>query len=189
MNIIGGEKRGAKLAILDGKQTRPTAQRTREALFNLIDGGRFGRHLLGADTVIWDIFAGTGAIGLEALSRGAGHAVFIEHDSHASRTLTANITKLGYQRRCHLHQLDATSAFSSHADPATLIVCDPPYDSAYYIPALVELERQQKISPDALVIIETKKSEMPSLSESYLALDSRTYGKARLSLFRYIHHG
>lgn len=70
MNIIGGEKRGARLASLQGRDTRPTAQRTREALFNLLEGGRFGRHLLSEHTVIWDVFAGTGAIGLEALSRG-----------------------------------------------------------------------------------------------------------------------
>ena len=188
MNIIGGEKRGAKLATLEGMHTRPTAQRTREALFNLIEGGRFGRHLLNEDAVIWDIFAGTGAIGLEALSRGAGHAVFIEQNSMASRTVGANIAKLGYQSSTTIHHLDATSDFTSHASPASIIICDPPYNSGAYLPALAALERQQKITKDALVIIETQKTEMPALSDNFAFLDSRTYGKARLGLFRYVLH-
>jgi len=185
MNIIGGEKRGARLATLQGSHTRPTAQRTREALFNLIEGGRFGRQLLSDNAVIWDVFAGTGAIGLEALSRGAGHAVFIEQDRLASQTITANITRLGYQARVTLHHLDATLPFTGHAAPASIIICDPPYGSGAYIPALAVIDRQKKIAEDALIIIETQKTEIPALGDKYLTLDSRHYGKARISLFRY----
>jgi 16S rRNA (guanine966-N2)-methyltransferase len=185
MNIIGGEKRGARLASLQGRDTRPTAQRTREALFNLLEGGRFGRHLLSEHTVIWDVFAGTGAIGLEALSRGAGHAVFIEKDRLACQTLTANIRNLGYQARVTLHHLDATQPFTSQAASASIIICDPPYGSGAYIPALAALNAQNKIGRDALIIIETQKTEMPAPDDSYQFLDSRHYGKARISLFRY----
>ena len=145
MNIIGGEKRGARLASLQGRDTRPTAQRTREALFNLLEGGRFGRHLLSEESVIWDVFAGTGAIGLEALSRGAGHAVFIEKDRLACQTLTANIGNLGYQARVTLHHLDATQPFTSQAASASIIICDPPYGSGAYIPALAALNAPNKI--------------------------------------------
>ena len=100
MNIIGGEKRGSKLALCESKAVRPTAQRTREALFNILQGGRFSLSLSNA-TVI-DLFAGTGAIGLEALSRGARSCVFVEQDQDALQTLQAKISKLKLEDSAHI---------------------------------------------------------------------------------------
>ena len=87
MRIIAGSRRGAKLTKLDAANTRPTADRVRESLFNILDGGRFGRALTGA--VVIDAFAGTGALGLEALSRGAVSACFIEQTAEALAVLRA----------------------------------------------------------------------------------------------------
>ena len=101
MNIIGGEKRGSKLALCASKAVRPTAQRTREALFNILQGGRFSFSLSEANVI--DLFAGTGAIGLEALSRGARSCVFVEQDQDSLQTLQANISKLKLEDLSLIH--------------------------------------------------------------------------------------
>ena len=92
MRIIAGSRRGTKLTKLDAANTRPTADRVRESLFNILDAGRFRRILDGA--VVIDAFAGTGALGLEALSRGCAFASFIERDQQALAALRQNITRL-----------------------------------------------------------------------------------------------
>ena len=92
MRIIGGRHRGTKLADLAGDKTRPTSDRVRESLFNILDGGRFGAVV--RDAVVIDLFAGTGALGLEALSRGAQHASFVENDGAALGVVRANIARL-----------------------------------------------------------------------------------------------
>ena len=92
MRIIAGSRRGAKLTKLDAVNTRPTADRVRESLFNILDSAKFGRALQGAFVI--DAFAGTGALGLEALSRGAASAYFIEQSANALLVLRANVKKL-----------------------------------------------------------------------------------------------
>ena len=183
MNIIAGEKRGARLASLEGRTTRPTAIRTREAVFNLISGGRYGRPLPGA--VVIDLFAGTGALGLEALSRGASAASFIEKDNRALAVLRQNIIKLGYQQKCLVMAGDLTTGLAYHGEPAQLIFCDPPYDSGLADTALHSLAAQKALSPEALVIVETRKNETPQLPEMFAPADTRRYGMAQISLFFY----
>ena len=107
MRIIAGSRRGAKLTSLNAANTRPTANRVRESLFNILDAGRFGQVLRGA--LVIDAFAGTGSLGLEALSRGAKLACFIEQDPAALLVLRANIRKLDMQSRSHVIAGNATS--------------------------------------------------------------------------------
>ena len=112
MRIIAGSRRGAKLTKLDAVNTRPTADRVRESLFNILDSGKFGLALQGA--LVIDAFAGTGALGLEALSRGATSACFIEQSTDALLVLRANVKKLDMHRRSQIIAGDATSLLQKH---------------------------------------------------------------------------
>ena len=127
MRIIAGQHRGTKLAQLVGADTRPTADRVRESLFNILEGGRFGQIL--TDAIVIDAFAGTGALGLEALSRRAKSARFIERDMKALSVLRANIDRLKCPGDCKVVAGDATSITAWQGPPATLMFADAPYGS------------------------------------------------------------
>lgn len=181
MNIIGGEKRGAKLAACTSAAVRPTAQRTREALFNILQGGRYAVSLNGA--IVIDVFAGTGAIGLEALSRGAGTCVFIEQDRDALTTLTTNINKLGMQDRATVLAQDACALSGWSFTPANLVFADPPYDSPLAGQALSRLAERKAIDKQAVIVVETRKTETCALGRHFTQTDNRTYGMAKLNFF------
>jgi len=189
MRIIAGSRRGAKLAKLDAANTRPTADRVRESLFNILDGGRFGRLLNGA--IVIDAFAGTGALGLEALSRGADMACFIEQDPDALRVLRTNIGKLGMHERSQVIAGDATTLAHWPHHPATLVFADAPYNSGAGIDAVVKVAAIGALAPNAILILETHKSETwdaARLEQSHITHDdTRYYGKAALHFFT--HHG
>ena len=154
----------------------------RESLFNVLAGGRFGEVV--EDAHVIDAFAGTGALGLEALSRGASHASFIERDQAALATLRANIARLkrepglpGDCRRCAV-------ACQLAQPPAGLLLADAPYGTGAGIEAALRLISINALAPDALVVIETERGE--ALDEDVVnsagmrQLDDRTYGRARL---------
>ena len=182
MRIIAGRHRGTKLTKLDAANTRPTADRVRESLFNILEGGRFGEVLTGA-TVI-DAFAGTGALGLEALSRGSGQATFIERDQAALSVLRANIARLGRADDCRVIAGDATSLARWQGIPASLIFTDAPYGSGDGLGAAARLVDIGAVAAGALIILETEKSEQPDSAALTAAgltqMDDRRYGRARL---------
>jgi len=186
MRIIAGRHRGTKLAEPAGANTRPTADRVRESLFNVLAGGRFGEVV--EDAHVIDAFAGTGALGLEALSRGASHASFIERDQAALATLRANITRLKRGPDCQVIAGDALSLVSWRSPPAGLLLADAPYGTGAGIEAALRLISINALAPDALVVIETERSE--ALDENVVnsagmrQLDDRTYGRARLHFLR-----
>ena len=181
MNIIGGEKRGSKLALCSSKVVRPTAQRAREALFNILQGGRFSLSLSGA-TVI-DLFAGTGAIGLEALSRGARSCVFVEQDWDALQTLQANISKLKLEDRSHILANDAREIYSWPGPRADLVFADPPYGSSLAEESLHKLVAANAVLQQALIVVETGKTDNCQLGADFVLAESRVYGIARLNFF------
>jgi 16S rRNA (guanine966-N2)-methyltransferase len=186
MRIIAGRHRGTKLVEPAGADTRPTADRVRESLFNVLAGGRFGEVI--KDACVIDAFAGTGALGLEALSRGAAHASFIERDQAALATLRANIARLKRGPDCRVIAGDALSLAAWRGDPAGLLLADAPYATSGGIEAAARLISINALTPDALVVIETERGE--ALDEDVLnssglgQLDDRTYGRARLHFLR-----
>ena len=133
MQIIAGSKRGAKLHMLADQSVRPTAQRTRESLFNILRAGRLPCAL--EDAHVLDLFAGSGALGLEAISRGATKALFVEKSVDATAVIRQNITKLGFEDQCKIIQADCLKTSHWPHQPANLIFCDPPYDKGLAIPA------------------------------------------------------
>ena len=187
MRIIAGRHRGTKLAQPTGADTRPTADRVRESLFNILEGGRFGRVI--EDAIVIDAFAGTGALGLEALSRGAKSASFIERDQAALSVLRANIDRLKRVEDSHVIAGDATSIPAWRGPPATLMFADAPYGSGGGFKAARCIAGRGGLVPGALVIIETDKSEKPPAEEvpasGLTMLDSRHYGRASLHFLEF----
>ncbi|SMF62590.1 16S rRNA (guanine966-N2)-methyltransferase [Tistlia consotensis] len=184
MRIVAGSLRGRPLVAPEGQAVRPTADRTREALFGILEGGRLSdgvSPLTGA--LVLDAFAGTGALGLEALSRGAAEAVFIERAAPALNALRANVRSLGVAARCRIVERDALHPPPAER-PAGLVLLDPPYNQGLVGPALEALRSAGWIGPETLVVVELLKAETPPLPEGFESLDDRRYGKTRLLFLR-----
>lgn len=177
MRIVAGQWRGRPLAAPPGDATRPTADRTREALFSML-ASRLGSF---AGLAVADLFAGSGALGLEALSRGAASCLFVEQDRKALETLKANIAKLGANGA----DVRATSVLSLGPAPAPLdlILMDPPYASGAGNVALDKLARLGWTGPGTWISIETSRDEKVSIAGFEIDAE-RVHGKAKLSLLR-----
>ena len=178
MRIIAGEWRRRLLKAPPGEATRPTADRTRETLFNML-ASRLGSF---EGLAVADLFAGSGALGLEALSRGAATCLFVEQDPAAVRALRANIAALRAQATCTV-QAGSVLALGPARQPYDLLLLDPPYRSGAGAVALDRLVRLGWIGEATWIALETAKDEVPQVKA--LAIDSeRTVGAARLTLLR-----
>ena len=176
MRIIAGQWRGRPLVAPRGDATRPTADRTREALFSMLVS-RVGSF---EGLTVADLFAGSGALGLESLSRGAASCVFVEQDKPALDALRANTEKLGIRP-----DIRATSvlALGPAAAPIDLILIDPPYGTGAGVVALERLSRLGWIAPATWVSIESGKTE--EIAVKGFEIDAeRVYGKAKITLLR-----
>ena len=184
MRIVGGKHRGRRLLAPLGETVRPTSDRAREALFNILSHGRLAAEGVPlANAVVLDAFAGTGALGLEALSRGAAEALFIEQDREALVILRRNIAALGEDAHARIISGDATRP--PHAPSACgLAFIDPPYRSGLAAPAMAALDAAGWLMPGALAILELGAREELAPPAGFILLDERVYGAARLVFLR-----
>lgn len=178
MRIIAGEWRGRPLVAPKGTDTRPTADRTREALFSMLVS-RLGSF---EGLRVLDLFAGSGALGLEALSRGAAHCTFVEQDSAALDALRTNITKLGAGSRTDIRAQSVTALGPAPA-PFDVLLIDPPYRSGAGVVALERCLRLGWLAPGAIATVETAKGEAISV-EGFEQDVERVYGKAMITVLR-----
>ena len=181
MRIIAGQHKGRALNAPKGMGTRPTSDRTRESLFNVIAHADWAPDLDGARVI--DLFAGSGALGLEAMSRGAAFCLFVETDHAARGTIRDNIEALGLFGATRLHRRSATDLGDKPASAGnkfTLAFLDPPYQKGLVDPALTCLVKGGWLSEDALVIAETGSDEA-LMFPGWTVLDTRDYGAARIS--------
>ena len=176
MRIIAGQWRGRPLVAPKGDTTRPTADRTREALFSMLTS-RLGSF---EELAVADLFAGSGALGLEALSRGAASCLFVEQDKPALDALRTNIAKLGAKADV---RAQSVMALGPARAPLDLILMDPPYGTGAGIVALDKLARLGWVGPATWISIETAKHEKIELAGFEVDAD-KTYGKARVTLLR-----
>lgn len=182
MRIIGGRLRGLGLAPVGkgdpARALRPTPDRVRESLFNLLAHGGFGDPVPGA--AVLDVFAGTGALGLEALSRGAAGVTFIEDGRAALALLAANIGRARAEAETRVLRRDATRPGPAEGAPATLVFLDPPYGRGLGAKALAALREGGWIAPGALVVWEENAAQEPP--GGFRRLDARRYGDTVLTL-------
>ncbi len=179
MRIIGGQHRGLKLAEIGSGDAaahlRPTPDRVRESLFNILAG-----HGVLHNARVLDLFAGTGALGLEALSRGAAHATFVDNGRMAQKLIHENIAKARRESdalllTCTADKLPATSA------PCDLVFLDPPYGKSLGNTALLAAKAQGWIAPSALVVME---DSAPQSVMGFAQIDLRRYGDTHITLLR-----
>ena len=178
LRIVSGQWRGRKLAAPEGDTTRPTADRTRETLFSMLTS-RLGSF---EGLAVADLFAGSGALGLEALSRGAASCLFVEQDPAAIRAIRTNIAALRAQAQTDVRAASALSLGPAKA-PLDLLFLDPPYHSGAGAVALDKLARLGWVAAGTWVSLETAADEEPKL-RSFEAVAERRVGKARLTLLR-----
>jgi 16S rRNA (guanine966-N2)-methyltransferase len=177
MRIIAGAWRGRPIAAPPGDATRPTGDRTRETLFSMLVS-RIGSF---EGLRVADLFAGSGALGLEALSRGAAHATFVERDATAVKAIRANLDRLGATAQADVR---ATSALSlSPSAPFDLVLADPPYGQDAD-EVLAAVARAEWLAPGGWLSIETKRKHAVSPAHGFSVEAERDSGPARLTLLR-----
>lgn len=176
MRIIGGQLRGLRLSPVGAGDAaahlRPTGDRVREAVFNLLINGGYGDPV--SDAAVLDLFSGTGALGLEALSRGAGRAVFMENGRVALDLLTRNIALCRMEAQSEVLRRDATRPGLWDGDGFTLVFLDPPYGKGLGEKALVALSDGGWLHPDVLIIWE--EAAQKDAPAGFERLDARRYG-------------
>jgi len=182
MRIVGGSLRGRGLEAppkkSGGSDIRPTADRAREALFNILQHSSLMSTKFAGSRIL-DLFAGTGAIACEALSRGAAHATLVEQDRTALACARANLAALGLAERASVLQTDATRLpHATHR--ASFAYLDPPYRSGLAAPALRSLADGGWLAQDALVVVELAVREDFAAPDRFTVRDERRYGAARL---------
>lgn len=182
MRIVGGEYRGRALSSPSGLKTRPTSDRARQAVFNIIEHASWRTRDLLEGAEIMDVFAGTGAMGLEALSRGGRHAVFVEKDFNAVRACEENIKNLSVESVSLLMKQDALkiSPRPMYLAPRTLVFLDPPYGMALGEQALSVLLEKDWLHETAVCVLEMAKKEPENIPQGFKLLDERDYGVARV---------
>jgi 16S rRNA (guanine(966)-N(2))-methyltransferase RsmD len=179
MRIVGGEHRGRKLVAPEGAATRPTSEKVREALFDIL-----GKRITGA--VFGDLFAGTGAVGLEALSRGASSCVFVESRSEALEALQRNIGLLKVAARCRVIAVDASRALDlldSAGRALDLCFCDPPYADARWPRLLAGMGARAAMAPGGLLVVEHAARTPPACPVGMGRGRTYKYGDTGLTVF------
>ena len=181
MRIVAGAWRGRRLIAPTGTTTRPTSDRARQALFDMLLHAPWGGRAVIEGARVLDLFAGTGAMGLEALSRGAAHAWFVERDRAALAALHANIAACGAETRSDVAAVDALRLPSGPA--CDVIFLDPPYAAGLIGPAIDTARVAGRVTAGALIVAESARDErFPGEPESPLVV--RAHGASRITIWR-----
>ena len=192
MRIIGGRCRGKRLAApgaVGGGEAhlRPTSDRVRESLFNLLAHGSHGDPPPPEGCRVLDLFAGTGALGLEALSRGAVWAVFIDDLGAARALIRENVDTLGVIGQTKIWRRDATRLGPCRGAPFDLIFADPPYGSDLGARALASAREGGWIAPNAMIVLEHTAAQDPPAANWLILVGTRRYGETAITIFRAEH--
>ena len=187
MCVVGGRLKGRVLLTPSSRDIRPTSERLRESIFDILEH-RFPGQIEGARVV--DLFAGTGALAIEALSRGARLALFVDNGAEARALLRENIEQLGLGGVTRIWRADATKLGKAPAGPPfTLAFLDPPYAKALAAPALAALQAGGWLAPGALCVVEEAAKAEVAAPAGYRVEDERVYGDARIALMELIAAG
>jgi 16S rRNA (guanine966-N2)-methyltransferase len=187
VRIVAGRFKGRALQTPPGLGTRPTSDRARQAVFNILEHAPWSDGL--HDARVIDLFAGSGALGLEAMSRGAAFCLFVETDEAARGAIRENTDALGVMGQARVHRRDATDLGvrpGSAGEAFTLVFLDPPYGKGLGETALKKLAEGLWLAPGAICVFERGSDEAAFAVEGFEALDARTYGAATVHFLRYV---
>ena len=176
MRVITGIARGRKLVTPEGLETRPTSDMAKEALFSIIQFEVEG-------AVVLDLFAGSGQLGIEALSRGARSAVFIDTSREAQKAIMQNLEHTKLKESARVAMMDAVSFLKSSKDMFDIALLDPPYNMGLIQEVLPLLS--ERMAPGGIIICETQKEEsLPDSAGTFKKVKEYRYGKAKLTTYR-----
>ena len=183
MRITGGQVKGRLLAPLKGLNIRPSSDRVKEAIFNLI-----GQDITGAKVL--DLFAGTGSLGIEALSRGALWALFIDNSQQSIKLIRKNLRLCGYEPLGFVLKRDLIRGlpwrYSLMKKKFDLVFIDPPYGKKFILPILKELSDRKILLSPSVVVAETSRTDnLPSVLGKLELVKTRTYGETRINIYHY----
>ncbi len=182
MRVIAGRLRGRAIAAPKSQAIRPTADRLRESLFNILAHG-YGDPITGARVL--DLFAGTGALGIEALSRGAAFTLFVDDGAEARALLRQNVEALGLGGATKVYRRDATRLGPAHPiEPFGLVFADPPYRQGLAEKALASARAGGWLRPDALVVVEEAKDAAFKAPEGFVEIERRAYDDTEFVFLR-----
>lgn len=187
MRITSGIHKGRPLTAPSGRNTRPTSDRARESIFNILRHGKWHDGVL-EDATVLDVFAGTGALGLEALSQGARHAAFIEREHPAVDFCQANIDSLKEKERTAVFTFDAVNPLPRplYIEPRTLVFLDPPYGKYLGAEALKALAGKDWLAEGATCVLEMSKKVPEILPAGFTLQDERIYGLAKVQFLTWM---
>lgn len=186
MRIVSGSLKGRAIVTPPGQATRPTSDRARQAVFNILEHAAWAPELRDARCI--DLFAGSGALGFEAISRGAAFCLFVETDEAARGAIRDNIDSYGLFGATRIHRRDATDLGirpSSAGAPFDIAFMDPPYRQGLAEKALAGLAAGDWLKPGAVVMVERASDEIEISPEGFESLDTRDYGAARVQFLRF----
>jgi 16S rRNA (guanine966-N2)-methyltransferase len=186
LRIIAGKHRGRKIETKENSRIRPTSGMARGAIFNILMHGVSGPNGESplVDGRVVDLFCGTGALGLEALSRGAAHVTFIDQSAESMSLARANAASMGEKETVQFLRSDSTS-LPPTTKPCNLAFLDPPYGSGLALKSLASLDRQGWLLPDAVVVVEMDAKEAFTAPEPYTLFDERKYSNTKIAFVRY----
>ncbi len=180
MRITGGQAKGIPINVPKGTRTRPTSDKVRQALFNIVGAEVAGRKVL-------DLFAGSGALAIEALSRGAAYAVLVERNPTSASIIANNLQKAGLTGKAEIMRMDFRSALEKldhRAEVWDLIFIDPPYQSGLLAETIRILPKYSMISATSIIVVEHfKKTKLPGAIRDIPLVQTRVYGQTCLSFF------
>ncbi len=177
MRVISGLRRGLKLKAPEGLHTRPTTDRVKESLFNLI------QFYLPAESVL-DLFAGSGALGIEALSRGASRCVFVDADRAAFSLVQENLRSARFEEQAILLMQNAESYLAHCKDSFDLIFLDPPYNQGLLTPILTAIAERNLLKEDGVIVVETERGGETPPEGLFTVKKSVAYGKTVITLLK-----
>jgi len=183
MRVTGGQVRGRHLASLKGLQIRPSSDLVRQAIFNLIGQDIFGMKVL-------DLFAGTGSLGIEALSRGAVGALFIDKSIRAIKIINKNLQRCGYEALGSIMKKDLSRGLPRNSvfikKRFGLVFMDPPYGKAFIPPLLTELSDKNVLAPSSIVVTESSQIDtLPEALGELQLVNRKTYGGTNINVYHY----
>lgn len=180
MRVISGSARGMTLETIEGLETRPTMDRVKEALFSMIQNQIYG-------AVCLDLFSGSGALGIELISRGADQVIFCENNLKAKMIIDKNIEKTAFSEKALIKKEDVYQFLSNYKeDPFDIIVMDPPYLKGHVKKVLTHLEKYNLLCENGIIIVEhdINDDEVLNHETHFLLVKTKKYGKIGISIYR-----
>lgn len=177
MRIISGIRRGHKLLEFEGMDVRPTTDRVRESIFNIIQG-------YVADARVLDMFSGSGALSLEAVSRGARNAVCIDADKRSIDIINKNIKALRFEDKCRVLNMSCFDFAKSAKEEFDLIFLDPPYNKGYIEPALRAIHENGLLSKEGIAVLESDSTDFKGEADGLSVMKQRKYGRTYITIYK-----